>query len=443
MKPLLRAAAALALGVCVLAPRSAGAEPPRVPGPSAETSEDLSLAVGETLTYSARTVRNYSVAATGIIEVKLTSDARQFVFVGRTPGTTTVLLINEDGSQKTLNVTVFPRPPQLVEKELADLLDGLSVQTRRVGPQIVLDGLVPSEADLRRVQQIAALFPEQVTSLVQVSEPGALSGAAKARSLIRIDFYFVQYDKNSGYGVGIGWPDSIGGSASFSYDFLAGAAQAATANVIGQPLPRLDIAARRGWAKLLKQATVITNNDAEASFSNGGEQNVPISTGFTAGIERIQFGTEVTVLPHFDSQKGELSLRVAADVSDLSAGLSGSSLPGRLTSKLTTHVSLKLGQSLVLSGIRSQSEIHSRSGLPGLSEIPVLGLLFASHSQSSIETEGAIFVVPSVVHAVPNEAAELVNMALSKFEEYDGDLDEVKAYDARPGGSVNTLPPSE
>jgi pilus assembly protein CpaC len=422
-------------------PDRAGAQP--ASSSAAQASQDLSLAVGETVTLSARGVRNYSVAATGILEVKLTSDARQFVFVGRTPGTTTVLLIHDDQTQKTLNVTVFPRPPQLVEKELAELLSGLSVQTRRVGAQIVLDGLVPSEADLRRVQQIAALFPEQVTSLVQVSEPGALSGAAKARSLIRIDFYFVQYDKNSGYGVGIGWPDSIAGSAAFSYDFIASATRVATAGVTGQPLPRLDIAARQGWAKVLKQATVITNNDAEATFSNGGEQNFPISAGLTAGVERIQFGTEVTVLPHFDSDKGELSLRVVADVSDLSAGISGSALPGRLTSKLTTFVSLKLGQSLVLSGIRSQSTSHTTSGLPGLSQIPILGLLFGSHSQSNLETEGAIFVVPSVVHSVPNAAAELVDLALSKFEAYDGDLATVNAFDKRPGGSVGALPQSE
>jgi pilus assembly protein CpaC len=436
-----RAIWALALLSSLPCAERAAAQPP--PTAAAEASQDLSLAVGETLTLSARGVRNYSVAATGIIEVKLTSDARQFVFVGRTPGTTTVLLIHDDQSQKTLNVTVFPRPPQLVEKELAELLLGLSVQTRRVGAQIVLDGLVPSEADLRRVQQIAALFPEQVTSLVQVSEPGALSGAAKARSLIRIDFYFVQYDQSSGYGVGIGWPDSVGGSAAFSYDFIAGATRVATAGVTGQPLPRLDIAARQGWAKVLKQATVITNNDAEATFSSGGEQNFPISAGLTAGVERIQFGTELTVLPHFDAERGELSLRVVADVSDLSAGISGSALPGRLTSKLTTFVSLKLGQSLVLSGIRSQSLTHNTSGLPVLSQIPILGLLFGSHSQSNLETEGAIFVVPSVVHSVPNAAAELVNLALSKFEAYDGDVETVNAFDKSPGGRVDALPRSE
>ena len=151
--------------------------------------------------------------------------------VGKAPGSTTLLLIRNDGTQKTLNVAVFARPPGLVEKELSDLLSGLSVQARRVGPQIVLDGVVTSEADLRRVQQITSLYPEQVTSLVQLSEPGTLSGAGLARSLIRIDFYFVQYDENGSYQVGVGWPESVGSGATgtYAYDFLAGGTRTATA----------------------------------------------------------------------------------------------------------------------------------------------------------------------------------------------------------------------
>ncbi len=427
---------ALALGASVGVAR---AEPNKAGTSSAEPSGDISLAVGETLTLSARGVRNYSVAAAGVMDISLTSDATQFVLVGRAHGSTTLLLIKNDGTQKTFSVAVFPRPPGIVEKELKDLLSGLSVQSRRVGPQIVLDGVVTSESDVRRVQQIAGLYPNQVTSLVQLSEPGTLSGASKSRSLIRIDFYFVQYDKNSSYGVGIGWPESIGASATgnFAYDFLAGSARAATATVASQPLPRLDLATRRGWAKVIKQATVITNNDAEANFANGGEQNFPVNTGLTIGVERIAFGTELTVLPHFDAEKAEISLRVDADISDLSAAVSGSALPGRMTSKLTTNVSLKLGQSLVLSGIRTQSLTHSTAGLPGLSDVPLLGLLFGSHSESNLETEGAIFVVPSVVQSVPTAAAELVNLALEKFKDYDGDLDATHAYDRRPGGGVD------
>jgi pilus assembly protein CpaC len=427
-------AAVAAAGLSIGSP-AAWAQPDRASAVEKET--ELSLAVGETRTLPARDVRNYSDFG-GIIDVRLTSDGSQFVIVGRKPGSTTLLFIRNDGSQSKINVNVFIRPPEAVEQELAQLLSGFSVRTRRIGSQIVLDGVVSSEADSNRIQAVAALYPDQVTSLVQVGQAGMVAGPAATRHLIRIDFYFVQYDKNSGYGVGIGWPESVGATAaSLTYDFLAGATRSATATIAAQPLPRLDIASRHGWAKVLKQATVITNNDAEANFANGGEQNVAVNNGVTFGVERITFGTELTVLPHYDPERSELALRLVADVSDLAAAAGGTALPGRSTSRLTTNVTLKLGQSLVLSGIRTQSMAHSVGGLPGLSDIPVLGVLFGSHSQTHLQTEGAIFVVPSVIQSVPSSAAELVDLALDKFERYSGDLEGVRPYDKRPGAGAN------
>ncbi len=408
--------------------------------PRAGDGSEVVLSVGETRTISARDVKNYSEGVPGIVDVRLTTDASQFVLVGKKPGSTTLLLIKTDGSQSAYTVNVFTRSPVIVEKELNELLTGLNVHSRRIGAQIVLDGMVENEADLKRVQKIASLYADQVTSLVQVAQTGEVITAGPTENfLIRIDFYFVQYDKNSSYGVGIGWPDSIGGttSATLNYDFLLSSVRSATATVAKQPLPRLDIATRRGWAKVLKQSTVITNNGTEATFQNGGEQNFPINTGLTVGVERIQFGTTLTVQPRYDPLQHSLNVKLSADVSDLTAAISGSELPGRSTSKLTTNVTLKLGQSLVLSGIRTESLTHTVSGLPGLSEIPVLGLLFGSHSQSTLASEGAIFVVPSVVETIPNSAAELVDAALKKFKDYDGKIDTVGSYDKRPAGGVN------
>jgi len=407
----------------------------------AVNNEDINLGIGETRTLSAKDVKNYSEGVAGIIDVKLTTDGSQFVLNGRRSGSTTLLLIKNDGTQTTLNVNVFSRSPTAVEKELNQLLAGIQgVQVRRVGAHIVIDGTVATEAELVRVKQVAALYPDQVESLVQVAGSAAptVNGEPK-QFLIRIDFYFVQYDKNASYGVGIGFPDSIGGPAlqsQMSYDFLAGSATSATATLANQPLPRLDLASRHGWAKVLKQATVITSNDAEATFSNGGEQNFPVNTGLTIGVERIPFGTTVKVMPHYEPGKRALTVKLDADVSDLTASISGTALPGRSTSKLTTSVNLKLGQSLVLSGIRSESLTHSVSGLPLLSEIPLLGVLFGSHSQSNLQTEGAIFVVPSIVETVPMASAELVDIAIKKFKDYDGDIANVRAYDKAPGGTV-------
>jgi pilus assembly protein CpaC len=428
---------ALALGV----PSLSHAQKKPASGGTITSDQELNIAMGETRTFSAQDVKNYSEGVSGVIDVKLTSDASQFVVTGRRLGSTTLLLIKNDGSQVTLTINVFIRAPAAVEKELLELLKGLNgVGVRRVGAHIVIDGSVATDADLARVKQVASLYPDQVQSLVQIAKAGMVTPTGEPKQfLIRIDFYFVQYDKSSSYAVGIGWPESIGGGAiqaSMTYDFLAGTTRDATATLASQPLPRLDIASRHGWAKVLKQATVITNNDSEATFANGGEQNFSVNTGLTIGVEKIPFGTTLQVVPHYDPEKKTLGLKLDADVSDLTASVSGTPLPGRSTSKLTTTVNLRLGQSLVLSGIRTESLTHTVAGLPGLSDIPILGLLFGSHAQSDIQTEGAIFVVPSVVETIPTASAEMVDLALKKWRAYDGDLEEVRSYDAKPGGGL-------
>ncbi|MGA7121492.1 MAG: pilus assembly protein N-terminal domain-containing protein [Polyangiaceae bacterium] len=434
------------LGVAALcaAPRTALAQAraDRSDAATADNAQTITLAIGETKVISAKDVKNYSEGVTGIIDIKLTSDASQFVVNGRRAGSTTLLLIKNDGSQTTINIDVFVRAPQVVERELSQLLTGLSgVQVRRVGAHIVIDGRVADEEELKRVAHVASLYPGQVDSLVVLGAGGApvVAPGETQRYVVRIDFYFVQYDANSSYNVGIAWPGAVGGSflqSSISYDFLTGVPRTATATLANQPLPGLDIASARGWAKVLKQATIVTNNGIEASFSNGGEQNFTVTTGLGVGVQKIPFGTEVTVLPKYNPQQRQIDVKISADVADLTAAVSGTSLPGRTTSKLSTNISVKLGQTIVLSGIRSESTTHSVSGIPILKDIPVLGLLFGAHSNDVEATEGAVFIVPSVIEAVPTSAQELVQSALVKFRTYSGAVESVNAYDKRPGGGL-------
>jgi len=431
-------AAQLLTALALLAPAVASAAPPqdRTSTGSAEAADEIALAIGETKTVSAKDVRNYSEGSPGIIDVKLTTDNSQFVIAGRKPGSTTMLLIKNDGSQVNLTVHVFARSPAVVEKELTQLLEGIvGVRVKRIGARIVMDGVVSNDTELKRVQHIATLYPNQVESLVTLPGGGGAS-TSDSKYIVRIDFYFIQYDKNSSYGVGLGWPGSVGGDAvvksNVTFDFIGGS-RAATASITNQPIPRLDIASRKGWAKVLKQATVVTNNGVEANFQNGGEQNFTVNTGLTVGVQRISFGTDVTVLPRYNPQKREIEMKLVADVSDLTSSAGATSLPGRNTSKLTTNITLKLGQSIVLSGIRTKTQAHAVTGLPGLSSIPVLGLLFGSHADDELQTEGAIFVVPNVVEAVPSQAAEMVESALAKFADYSGAVDKIDAYDKRPG----------
>ncbi|GMV18659.1 MAG: hypothetical protein DYH12_05915 [Sorangiineae bacterium PRO1] len=426
---LLVAASLMSFAAPALAQEEAGE-----PAAAGEGQNELNMVVGENKTINATGVKNYSEGVKGIVDVKLTTDNTKFVVAGRKPGTTTLLLINKDDSTTTWVINVFSRSPDAVRRELSQLLGEMpGVRVRRVGSRFFIEGGVASEGDVKRIEKIAALYPGQVESLVVAGGGGAV-GDRKVN--IRLDFFFIRYDKTSGYAVGVDWPSRIGGpdvvQSEFRYDFLAGTTTTAEASVVNQPLPALDVASRRGWAKVLKQSTVITVNGTKATWESGGEQNFPIASGLAANIKEITFGTKVDVLPRLDEQTGELEVQVEADVSDLTPPVESTNLPGRNISKLKTLVRLKLGQSLVLSGIRTSNRRHDIRGLPILSEIPVIGVLFGSHRDSAEDVEGALFIIPTAVESVPKPAIEIVNGALSQFEEYSGDIEAVNAYNKRP-----------
>lgn len=383
-------------------------------------NEELNLAVGENKTIAANDVKNYSEGTPGVVDIKLTTDASAFVVVGLKAGSTSLLLIKKNGQEVTWTINVFARSPAIVENELKQLLEGYTgVKVRRVGSRLFIEGSVASETDVKRIQQIAGVYNGQVESLVGV-------GATKDRTNIRVDFFFVQYTKESGYQFGIAYPGRIGGlqeqggaALNASFDLKSGASTAIT-NVVNHPLPALDIASRYGWAKVLKQASVITTNGSDATIDAGGEQNFPVASGFTGTIQKISFGTIVNVQPFFDPSSRELEVKVVADVSDLTPPGKGTNLPGRQLTKVSTVVHMKLGQSLVLSGFHLEGERKSAEGIPLLKDIPIIGVLFGTHQNTSEETEGAVFIVPSVVEPTAKPALEMVNETLRQYEDWSG-----------------------
>lgn len=411
-------------------PKDPPAGPAGPTGPAPRT-EEINLPVGGNKTYPASDVKNYADPPGGVVEVKTSTDGSQFVITALKPGTASMLLLKKDGTQTNLVLNVFSRSPEVVRRELQQLLENTpGVSVKQVGSRLFIEGGVNSEGDARRIQQIAALYAGQVESLVTVGAP-----AVDRKFNIRLDFFFVQYDKRSSYAVGIAYPARIGGEViqnNVTFDLIAGTTTTAQASIVNQPLPGLDLAARKGWAKVMKQATIVMQNGTEGLFESGGEQNFAQVTGLTAQIYRIVYGTHVQVLPRFDASSGEMEVRVQAEVSELTAAATGSVLPSRNTSKLATNVHMKLGQSLVLSGIRSQSQQRTSTGLPLLSEIPILGAFFGTQAGLKEDVEGAVFIIPGVVESVPRGSQDIVSTAMRQYERYSGDLEDMNAYDKTP-----------
>jgi pilus assembly protein CpaC len=340
-------------------------------------------------------VRSYSEGVPGIVDIRLTRDGKQFVIVGKRSGTTSLLLMLAAGGELAYSIVV--------------------------SEPSATAGAGPGEA-----------APDRV-------EP---------RDNVRLDFYFVQLGHDYRHQLGLWWPPAVGGPrVRASFDLRAGALTDATAVITDQALPSLDIAQAQGWAKLLRRAAVVTQNGSEATFGGGGEVNIPVQSSLSVGVRQIAFGSKIRVRPRYDRDSGRIELAIDADVSDLSSD-HGSGIPGRTTSVLSSTVNLELGQSIVLAGLTARSESGDKKGLPGLSQIPILGALFGTHGHRSEHTENLVFIVPSVIDAVASDARARVERALRAYHEFDGDLDDselpaLRDHTTRPTGAAPKPPEAQ
>lgn len=353
-------------------------------GASADLDAERSiiLRVGEQKSLSARGIKSYSEGAPGFADIRITRDQSRFVLVGKQEGVTSLLLIKSDGSQLQYTIRVIP----------ADAMKGFG-----------------------------------------------------GRENIRLDLYFVLIQDRYGHQIGLNWPGNIGstiGPSEAAIAITGGSGQATQSafQILPQTfLPSFDLAQAKGWAKLYRQATLVTANGTEAVFTSGGEFNVQVQNNLTVNVQAIEFGTKISVLPKYDSKTGRIELEIVADVSDLDSEKGARGIPGRITSHIETLVNLELGQSVSLAGIRARTERRRKSGIPGLALAPFIGALFGTHSREIEDDQSYMFVVPSVIEPVSLSQRDRVEEALRVYESFRGDVDAQHLLDQpRVGGSSAT-----
>lgn len=145
-------------------------------------------------------------------------------------------------------------------------------------------------------------------------------------------------------------------------------------------------------------------------------QQVPLGTGTTTGtaaivgtqtVEYRDAGIILTVTPRIGEQ-GTVALDVKQEVNEVAAGVPPTNSPSFRKREAETSVVLLNNQTLVLGGlIQSRREV-TRTGIPFLSKIPVIGLLFGATGESIEKTELVLLITPRVV-GTALEAARITN----------------------------------
>lgn len=126
---------------------------------------------------------------------------------------------------------------------------------------------------------------------------------------------------------------------------------------------------------------------------------LPGSTPITTSVNYVDTGVVLAVRPHINSG-GLVTLEISQEVSDVQDGVTTTGLNSPTINKRTaqTTVAVQSGDTMVLGGLIKDDKNAGSSGLPLLSDIPVVGALFGAKSDTSTRRELIITITPRVVN---------------------------------------------
>ncbi|MDZ4754597.1 MAG: secretin N-terminal domain-containing protein [Phycisphaerae bacterium] len=155
--------------------------------------------------------------------------------------------------------------------------------------------------------------------------------------------------------------------------------------------------------RILQEPRVFTSDNEEAKFFSGQDitfqqgQTTSDGGGTTSSFETRPVGIGLNVRPRITRE-----LNVAMDIEILLSNLNlsvpqFSNNPVVDRRQTNTKVTVKNGQTIVISGIRREDETNIKRGIPLLGDLPLLGAIFSSTEKKKNVAELVIFVTPVVV----------------------------------------------
>jgi general secretion pathway protein D len=139
---------------------------------------------------------------------------------------------------------------------------------------------------------------------------------------------------------------------------------------------------------------------ASGSFANttgaiGGAGISPlVNTQFTY----LDVGVNVEIMPHVH-ENGDVSMHVSIDISSVTGqvNLGGINEPIIGQRKVDQEIRLREGEVSLIGGLLSTQDNTTKTGVPGLANIPILGKLFSGNSVDRERDEIMIALIPHVV----------------------------------------------
>ena len=211
---------------------------------------------------------------------------------------------------------------------------------------------------------------------------------------------------------------TIGDAVNFPSTFLYSAVRSS-----GDVRATLNLLAADGKVNVLSSPSVLVRNNRRASIRVGNQQ--PVSTAsinpdgdiIATSVNFRDTGILLEIEPSITSS-GTVNVELTQDVIDVGDIDDATGQRTFLSRNLNTTVSVNNGETIILGGLIRTNSALTKSGVPGLRDIPVLGFLFGKTLTSEVRTELLIMLSPRIIRN-PTQHNEVIEEYKAKFQNLD------------------------
>jgi pilus assembly protein CpaC len=412
--------------VILVAGPQAQQQAPGFGSPAAVTTRDgsmlaaptsIQLLVGRsTILDIGATIARVSLTVPDVADAMVTAPT-QLLIHGKQPGTISMFVWDRMGAIKTYEVVVRRDLSSLVE-QVKNLFPGEPISVAGSGKDVVISGTVSSKYVIDKAADIAAGYVEKKENVVNLLKQA--EGVASNQVMLKVRFAEVSRNALQEVGASLfsdGNNDMFGRTTTGQFaapffdknktmlgetlvfsDYLNLFLFDAK-NKIGAVVKALQA---KGVFQSLAEPNLIALNGKEASFLAGGEFPYPVPQGqfgsFTISFK--EYGVRLTFTPTVLG--GDLiNLKIKPEVSSLDFNnaviLEGFRIPALTTRRAETEVELQDGQTFAIAGLLNNTALSTMRKVPGLGDIPVIGMLFKSRAYQKDQTELVVMVTPTIV----------------------------------------------
>ena len=362
-------------------------------------------------------IARVSLTSADIADAVVTS-SNQLLVNGKMPGTISMYVWERTGGLHRYEIVV-QRDLVRLHEQLQRLFPGEAIDAQSSGKGVVLSGRVTNKEIFDKAAVVAGGYVEKADEVVNMLQ--VMESTASNQVLLRVRFAEVSRSAITDLGA------SLFTGANGYKDVLARSTTSTAAPVFDNSDPSreklvfsdflnlflfdakhqlgtvIKALQTKGQFQSLAEPNLVAESGKEASFLAGGEFPVPIAQGSGANlaisVAYKECGVRLNFTPVIHGDRVHLKVRPEVSTLDFANGvlLNGFRIPALSTRRTETEVDLMNGQTFAIAGLINNSMNTTLQKIPGIGDIPILGLLFKSKAANKDQTELVVMITPEIL----------------------------------------------